>query len=935
MSIIKYFIKIKKWVFVLIALFPWALSMAHGSSQSNFHNVENNSSDFQNIGFIDSVEIDGRNLLAFGWADSGDAANPVTGIRILVDSVEVYNGGFEKQSRPDVAENHGRSDLSHSGWLVRSNLSKPINEGLRKISGSAIQKNGKSFDLNVLENSSEVLIKSPANKEALSGQLDHIVLEGDQLNVRGWAASTDPARKIKKILLKSGEEILYHGEFQIQERPDVAAALGKPDWVNSGWIVCMDWSGKPAPSSITPQFEMETGEILSLPPLPIAAQTPAGQPAPSDKLMGTRLPWLAVFLLAGGVAVLVYRAYKRRRNSAHSRDLTSPQLRISDTPSLFILAGVFFSILASKLFLICHFGPEVPFWDQWGSEAMCLLLPYMDGTFSLLDLVAPHNEHRIAVTRLLVLGLFLFNGQWDPMLSMVVQAALHAGILCLLVAIMKSILDSISWRLFAGLTTLFYIVPFSWENTLWGFQSQFYFVLLFGLVGVYFTWKCTDFLIGWCLGWSALTVGLFSMGSGLLAPLAVFCMGLLRMFVAPAPLPRQFAALSTTLLVVFLGMQLIVSFPAHEPLKAQNLGEFFLYFCKLAAWPCENQWCGILLYLPVLVLGVSTIIRRVPFNDPAWLLLTLGAWSAFTIAALAYGRANSPLTSRYTDSLFFALLTSFASGLYIIPLFSKKIRAIAYAILVIGVSVVAGGLLHNFTDHLISDIQLRKSLDIIQKKYVIEFLKTNDKSALKDKPTFHVPFPDADLLAKILSRKPLQEVLPSAIHLGVPPVRAMFSENAFVENAGVYPQTMPVNVKTYFGSYTKTGDASTGKLRLEYPAPPEEPRLSLAVSGYPIKDGMELFIETEKGDKIPIPVCINPRETWHEVVFKNPGVPFSIVAVDGSPSTWVAIGLPTPIGRLSLWSKWLLAHWWIFGAAGVGCFAAGFLFSSPENRKFT
>ena len=181
MSIIKNFIKIKKWVYVLIALFPWALSMAHGSSQSNFHNVENNSSDFQNIGFIDSVEIDGRNLLALGWADSGDAANPVTGIRILVDSVEVYNGGFEKQSRPDVAENHGRSDLSHSGWLIRSNLSKPINEGLRKISGSAIQKNGKSFDLNVPENSSGVLIKSPANKEALSGQLDHFVLEGDQL----------------------------------------------------------------------------------------------------------------------------------------------------------------------------------------------------------------------------------------------------------------------------------------------------------------------------------------------------------------------------------------------------------------------------------------------------------------------------------------------------------------------------------------------------------------------------------------------------------------------------------------------------------------------------------------------------------------------------------------------------------------------------------
>jgi hypothetical protein len=98
---------------------------------------------------------------------------------------------------------------------------------------------------------------------------------------------------------------------------------------------------------------------------------------------------------------------------------------------------------------------------------------------------------------------------------------------------------------------------------------------------------------------------------------------------------------------------------------------------------------------------------------------------------------------------------------------------------------------------------------------------------------------------------------------------------------------------------------------------------------------MELFLEKENGNKIPIPVPADPRETWHEVVFKNPGEPFSIVALDGSPSTWLAIGLPTPIGRLSLWTKWSLAHWWLFGAIGVGCFVARFLFNSTESRKLS
>jgi hypothetical protein len=147
------------------------------------------------------------------------------------------------------------------------------------------------------------------------------VLEGNQLKVRGWVASADPAQQIQTTLLKSGEETLYRGEFQIEERPDVAKALGKPDLVNAGWIVRLDWSGKPAPSSITPYFETQTGEILSL-PLSSAAQAPSAQPAPPappEALMSTRLAWLAAVLLAGGVGVVIYRVYQRRGNNVSNK----------------------------------------------------------------------------------------------------------------------------------------------------------------------------------------------------------------------------------------------------------------------------------------------------------------------------------------------------------------------------------------------------------------------------------------------------------------------------------------------------------------------------------------------------------------------------------------------------------------------------------------
>jgi hypothetical protein len=218
-------------------------------------------------GVLDEIQISGSDLKVRGWAGAGDSANPVMGIRLLVDGVEIYSGSFVKQPRPDVAQAKGRSDWLESGFLIQAPINAPLPEGPRKCTATALLKNGDRLDLRVPKESLTVGPAMPAtpaaNPPQLLGQLDESVLEGDQLKVCGWVVSADPAQQIQTILLKSGEETLYRGEFQIEERPDVAKALGKPDWVNSGWIVRLEWSGKPAPCYITPHFEMETGEILS------------------------------------------------------------------------------------------------------------------------------------------------------------------------------------------------------------------------------------------------------------------------------------------------------------------------------------------------------------------------------------------------------------------------------------------------------------------------------------------------------------------------------------------------------------------------------------------------------------------------------------------------------------------------------------------------
>jgi hypothetical protein len=295
-------------------------------------------------GVVDEIQVTGQLLEVRGWAGAADPQNPVVAIRIIFDGNEIYKGSFETQQRPDVARAKGNPEWLQSGWSIKAPLQAPLSEGKKKITAFALLKNGDHIDLSVPKETVTVGPAMPAtpaaNPPQLLGQLDEVLLEGNQLKVRGWVASADPAHQIQTILLKSGEETLYRGEFQIEERPDVAEALGKPDLVNSGWIVRLDWSGKPAPSSITPHFEIQTGEILLLPG-PTATQAPSAETAPPEALIGTRLAWFAAFLLAGGVGVVVYRVYQRRGNSSVPHDLAAPPLCISDWPKNLIILFIF------------------------------------------------------------------------------------------------------------------------------------------------------------------------------------------------------------------------------------------------------------------------------------------------------------------------------------------------------------------------------------------------------------------------------------------------------------------------------------------------------------------------------------------------------------------------------------------------------------------
>ena len=74
----------------------------------------------------------------------------------------------------------------------------------------------------------------------------------------------------------------------------------------------------------------------------------------------------------------------------------------------------------------CIIPVKVPFWDQWDAEAGAVLIPFNECGLSWRAMFTPHNEHRVFFTRLYALDVVLANGQWDPRVQQVCNAAMHS-----------------------------------------------------------------------------------------------------------------------------------------------------------------------------------------------------------------------------------------------------------------------------------------------------------------------------------------------------------------------------------------------------------------------------------------------------------------------------------------------------------------------------
>jgi hypothetical protein len=496
--------------------------------------------------------------------------------------------------------------------------------------------------------------------------------------------------------------------------------------------------------------------------------------------------------------------------------------------------SLFLLVVSAKWATFHRFGSPMPDWDQWDAEALELLVPWFEKDNFISHLFAPHNEHRVILTKLQNLALVLLNGQWDSRLEAVTNAMLHSALAvgfwissrrwlvapasCLSSRPGRREADAtpnpgqtpalISAVLFV-LTFVLFGLPFAWQNVLGGFHSQQYW-----LIGLSFTAIVTlPFAPAWSgrwwIGTAAAILVLGSMASGFFAATVVAMLlgwRLIRREIA-------FRAACPTLLLaaalIAIGVITRVEVSWHQGLKAKTAHDFFFSIVHSLQWPLQYQhWAAIIMWLPWLLVAWA-VVRRPPGqpwrasdaasqpNTPsltippaapsslqaAQTIAALGGWVLAQIIATAYARgANADYpASRYMDTLMFGALVNGAALGWLIMRGSTAARALRVGTWILGAAwLVTFGVGFHSLMRLSLDSQLpdAKKYSINAEANMRRYLATNDRRHLNGPD---IPYPSVDGLIERLAKPSLRALMPL-------PIRTPLTINGISTPAGAFLQ---------------------------------------------------------------------------------------------------------------------------------------------------
>lgn len=342
-----------------------------------------------------------------------------------------------------------------------------------------------------------------------------------------------------------------------------------------------------------------------------------------------------------------------------------------------IYAFIFLPVIIS-VFLVCRYGVNVPFGDEW--SIVTLYKNIKDYGLHFDQFFAQHNEHRIFFPRIILLIVALLT-RWNVVVQMLVSQGLLISVAVLLCKYLtgryglnRSILLS-----FVPIVTLVFSLR-QWENMYWGFQVGFFMVYAFSIYSFYLYDKYENtkekkYLYS-C--WTCAFIASFSSIHGLIVWV---CYGMLFSVLWIFEKKRIGKEQLITFLIGLISWGIYFldyTKPAGHPSLAEGgirqLLRYFLVSMGGSVFPKEKPALAFGAVL-VLILAFTAIWliwkkKTSKYILPSLLILfSVGVLASITVGRAGFG-ASQGLSSRYTT---YSLLIPI--GLYIIFYREMKSRA--------------------------------------------------------------------------------------------------------------------------------------------------------------------------------------------------------------------------------------------------------------------
>lgn len=594
--------------------------------------------------------------------------------------------------------------------------------------------------------------------------------------------------------------------------------------------------------------------------------------------------------------------------------------------SLVTAAALFLFVLGARWTLIGRFGSDLPEMDQWDAEARETLQPWFEH-HSLAHLFSAHNEHRIAPTRLSALVLAAVNHQWDQRLEAVLNAFLPA-------AVAAGLWLAAAGRYRRGAVVLLGILiaialggPFAWENTIHGFQSQQWFLIVFALGAIAWLPFAEPWRARWWAGAACAALSLITMGSGVAAACACAAVMAIRWWRGNARPQAALATLGACLVLAAIGWRLRVVFPGHAALHAHSVRSFWWAAIRYLGWPAFSAHWGymaLLLWLPWFWVA-ARLLRRTspaPARLAAW--FGVGTWALLQIAATAYARGASPPppAPRYLDNFFVGII---ANGFCLAELFGELRPQPEYRLLLRILAACWAGLFGLGLAYQSIAVVPGQLSDLPRFEYYSEanvrnFVATGDPAYIHH---WEIPYPDDQVLAETLEVPAIRSLLPASVR--APLVLRTDRASGFVTwdtrgrqgappfpraRDGLSPATAPLENARFHGSYSAGAGPGPAAWRSGAVVSPVHGWLQFLVAGDLGRRGTVLDLRDAETDRVVARVAPDqiPGNGWHNAFVRAPKRPFFVEARANSPTTWFAFADPIEMGSFSHWAWRAVRH---------------------------